>query len=332
MEFLSQITWSSTCDELRGKQLHNDSSTCSCSRDSCVDLNSKKLQASHIWLIPKFQAFVCSFISGHWSWRYDVFHVYSTQLVQLQSKESEQCQIWQCQIWGCAKFIPTIQAIAHSNPFGGHWDMVYCIYRMYSAHVEQCRPQINSKELQASHIWLIPKIKACVHSNLFISQIYHVFYVHSTQLVQLQSQESRQCQIQRCQIWGCAKSIPTIQAIAHSNPFSGPWDIIYCIYRMYSAYVRQRFLCGPQLNSRKLQASHNWLIPKIKASMHSNLFIGHGDMMYSMYIQQASAITVERIKTVSDSAAPNLRLCQVHTYHCSFKYIQWSLRYDILHL
>jgi len=40
-KFLSQISWSSTCDESRGKWLHNDSSTCSCT----------SWQGGIIWLV-----------------------------------------------------------------------------------------------------------------------------------------------------------------------------------------------------------------------------------------------------------------------------------------
>ena len=37
-------------------------------------------------------------------------------------------------------------------------------------------------------------------------------------------------------------------------------------------YLQWRFLCGPQLNSRKLYASHMCLIPNTQANIHSNLW------------------------------------------------------------
>jgi len=86
--------------------------------------------------------------------------------------------------------------------------------------------------------------------------------------------------------------IPSIQALTHSNLFSGRWDMIYCMYRMYLMYLQQRFLCRPQLNSRKLYASHMWPIPNTQVDIHSNLFMGHWDiinyvcMRYLVYLQQ----------------------------------------------
>src|SRR5882724_2764517 len=66
--------------------------------------------------------------------------------------------------------------------------------------------------------------------------------------------------------------------------------MVYCVYRMYSAYMQQRFLCRVQLKSRKAQASRIWLIPEIQARTHSNMFIGHVDTMYSIYIQHGLCV------------------------------------------
>src|SRR5882724_5909118 len=66
--------------------------------------------------------------------------------------------------------------------------------------------------------------------------------------------------------------------------------MVYCVFRMCSAYVQKRFLCRVQFKSRKAQASHNWLIHKIQAFTHSNMFIGHADILYSMYIQHGLCV------------------------------------------
>src|SRR5882724_2533232 len=66
--------------------------------------------------------------------------------------------------------------------------------------------------------------------------------------------------------------------------------MVYCVFRMCSAYVQKRFLCRVQFKSRKAQASHNWLIHQIQAFTHSNVCIGHADTMYSMYIQHGLCV------------------------------------------
>jgi len=195
--------------------------------------------------------------------------------------------------------IPPIKVFIHSNVLIGCWDMICCVCIMHLVYMQQlllCRAPWNSRKLQDSHIWLIPNITAVIYSNLFLGHwdmVYFVYIQHSSSCrVQFRSKESKESQIRQRRIWGCAHSVPTIQAFTHPNLFSGRWDMIYCMYRMYRMYLQWRFLCGPQLNSRKLYASHMWLIPNTQADIHSNVFMACWDMvycvcmMYLVYMQQ----------------------------------------------
>src|SRR5882724_11936877 len=65
------------------------------------------------------------------------------------------------------------------------------------------------------------------------------------------------------------------------------------MYRVYRMYLQWRFLCGPQLNLRKLHDSYMWLIPNITPFILSNMFIGHWDMMDLVYIQHSSSCRVQ---------------------------------------
>ena len=59
---------------------------------------------------------------------------------------------------------------------------------------------------------------------------------------------------------------------------------MYSLYMMYFKYMQQCSWCRAQLNSTELQESQIHLIPLITACIDSNPFIGHWDMMYSVYI------------------------------------------------
>ena len=90
--------------------------------------NSRKLQDSHIWLIPNITAVIYSnLFLGHWDMVYVVYIQHSSSCrVQFRSKELKESQI---------RFIPTIQAFTHPN---------------------LCRPQLNSRTLYLNPMWLIP--------------------------------------------------------------------------------------------------------------------------------------------------------------------------------
>src|SRR5258705_2297131 len=65
--------------------------------------------------------------------------------------------------------------------------------------------------------------------------------------------------------------------------------MVYCVCTMYLVYMQQLLLFRLQLNLRQLQDSYIWLLPNITPFVLSNLFIGHWDMMYLVYIQHRSS-------------------------------------------
>src|SRR5258705_132922 len=91
---------------------------------------------------------------------------------------------------------------------------------------------------------------------------------------------------------------------------------ILCIFnkvsllRMCSAYMQQRLLLRARLKSTKLQASRIWLIPEIQALTHSDMFSGHADMMYSMYIQHG--LCVEDVFCIYAAEVPVLSLIKIY--------------------
>ena len=266
-----------------------------------VKFGSAEYDTVHIQFIPTIQAFTNSNpFSRHWDMIYCMYMMYFVYMqqrflcrAQLNSKKNCTPPVTY------SSLIPPIKVFIHSNVLIGCWDMICCVCIMHLVYMQQlllCRAPWNSRKLQDSHIWLIPNITAVIYSNLFLGHwdmVYVVYIQHSSSCrVQFRSKESKESQIQQCRIWGCAHSVPTIQAFTHPNLFSGRWDMIYCMYRMYRMYLQWRFLCGPQLNSRKLYASHMWLIPNTQADIHSNVFMACWDMvycvcmMYLVYMQQ----------------------------------------------
>jgi len=101
-----------------------------------------------------------------------------------------------------------------------------------------------------------------------LDMVYVVYIRHSSLCrCNFVRKNRKRVQIQQRRIWGCAHSVPTIQAFTHPNLFSGHWDMIYCMYECIDVFAME-IPVWPQLNSRKLYASHMWLIPNTQADIH----------------------------------------------------------------
>jgi len=164
--------------------------------------------------------------------------------VKFGSAESEAVHI---------RFIPTIQAFAHSNLCSGRQDMIYCMYRMYFMYLQQtflCRPQLNSRKLYASHMWLIPNTQADIHSNVFMAcwdMVYCVcmmYLVYMQQLLLCRLQLNLR-QLQDSYIW----LLPNITPFVLSNLFIGHWDMMYLVY------IQHRSSCRGKFRSKELKES-----------------------------------------------------------------------------
>jgi len=143
----------------------------------------------------------------------------------------------------------------------------------------------------------------------------------------------RQIHIRRRRIWGCAHSVHTYNSsLCSFESVQCRQDMIYCMYRMYFMYLQQTFLCRPQLNSRKLYASHMWLIPNTQVDIHSNVFMGHWDMvycvytMYLVYMQQLLLCRLQlNLRQLQDSCID----FYLTLHLLFFQSVHWTLGHDV---
>ena len=89
----------------------------------------------------------------------------------------------------------------------------------------------------------------CKHMRLYYLLLIHIenrYYTVLWPCIKIQMTMHMKISAWNLMLWTFSQdwSRLTIQAIIHSSPFTGHWDTLYGVYRKYSMYMQQRFLCG----------------------------------------------------------------------------------------